>query len=119
VFGLGVGEIAVILVIALVFIGPKKLPELARTLGKGFREFQGAMKGINQTIQNPTAEFSRETPPAESKSQTKSQVPWEEQYKDDPPHDQNLAEEDIALQKSEAESSAKTSDDTSQEKKPT
>ena len=52
-FGLGVGEIAVILVIALIFIGPKKLPELARTLGNGFKEFQNAMRGTNQTIHNP------------------------------------------------------------------
>lgn len=89
-FGLGIGEIAVILIIALVFIGPKKLPELAKTLGKGFREFQAAMKGINTSlhdVKNPT-EFKREEKPP---------VSWEEQYKDDPPHDQNLAAEDIAL----------------------
>ena len=115
-FGLGVGEIAVILVIALVFIGPKKLPELARTLGKGFREFQGAMKGINHTINNPTEEFGRETPPAESVKKDKTQVPWEEQYKDDPPHDQNMPEEDFALQKEEAASIS--SDDSTHEKKP-
>ena len=52
-FGLGVGEILVILVIALVFIGPKKFPELAKTLGKGFSEFQNAMRGITNTVQNP------------------------------------------------------------------
>ena len=88
-FGLVVGEIAVILIIALVFIGPKKLPELARTLGKGFREFQNAMKGINNTIQNPN---QYNDPP-----QGTSHVSWEEQFKDDPPHDQNLAKEDVEL----------------------
>ncbi len=49
-FGLGIGEVLVILVIALIFIGPKKLPELAKNLGKGMREFQNAMRGINNTI---------------------------------------------------------------------
>jgi TatA/E family protein of Tat protein translocase len=52
-FGLGVGEIVIVLVIALIFIGPKKLPELAKGLGKGLREFQNAMKGISNTVQAP------------------------------------------------------------------
>ena len=49
-FGLGIGEIVVILFIALIFIGPKKLPGLAKGLGKGIREFQNAAKGITDTI---------------------------------------------------------------------
>lgn len=54
-FGLGIGEIAVILFVALIFIGPKKLPELARGLGKGIREFQNAARGLQETIKNPPA----------------------------------------------------------------
>jgi sec-independent protein translocase protein TatA len=57
-FGLGFGEIAVILFIALIFIGPKKLPELARGLGKGIREFQNAARGLQETIKNPPASNS-------------------------------------------------------------
>lgn len=52
-FGLGIGEIAVILFVALIFIGPKKLPGLARGLGKGIREFQNAARGLQETIKNP------------------------------------------------------------------
>ena len=52
-FGLGIGEIVVILFVALIFIGPKKLPELAKGLGKGIREFQNAANGLKNTIQNP------------------------------------------------------------------
>lgn len=49
-FGLGIGEITIILVIALIFIGPKKLPELARGLGKGIKEFQNATRGIQSSV---------------------------------------------------------------------
>ena len=54
-FGLGVGEIVVILVVALIFIGPKKLPGLAKGLGKGVREFQNALGGITDQIKNPSS----------------------------------------------------------------
>lgn len=51
-FGLGFGELVVIFLIALIFIGPKKLPELAKGLGKGIREFQDAAKGLGDQLQN-------------------------------------------------------------------
>jgi sec-independent protein translocase protein TatA len=39
----GVTELLVVLVIALIVLGPKKLPEMARNLGKGVREFKEAI----------------------------------------------------------------------------
>ena len=54
-FGLGIGEIVVILFVALIFIGPKKLPELAKGLGKGIREFQNAANGLKEIVKNPPA----------------------------------------------------------------
>ena len=39
----GVMEIAVVLVIALIVLGPKRLPEMARNLGRGVREFREAI----------------------------------------------------------------------------
>lgn len=76
-FGLGVGEIVVILVVALIFIGPKKLPGLARGLGKGLREFQNATKGISdavsetknevqQSIDQPSVEIPKQDKGAKS-----------------------------------------------------
>lgn len=49
-FGLGLTEIIALLAVALIFIGPKKLPELAKTLGRGLKEFQNAAKGLTQDI---------------------------------------------------------------------
>jgi sec-independent protein translocase protein TatA len=42
---IGLPEILVVLVIALIVFGPKRLPELGRSMGKGIREFRGAMSG--------------------------------------------------------------------------
>lgn len=50
-FGLGFGELILIFLIALIFIGPKKLPELAKGLGKGIRDFQNAAKGMSDELQ--------------------------------------------------------------------
>ncbi len=44
-FGLSFGEIALIVIVALLFLGPKKIPELAKGVGKGIRDFQKAIKG--------------------------------------------------------------------------
>ena len=41
----GTGEIVVILAVILVLFGGKKLPELAKNLGKGIREFKDALRG--------------------------------------------------------------------------
>ena len=38
-------EILIVLIIALVVFGPKRLPELGRSLGKGIREFRGSLGG--------------------------------------------------------------------------
>ena len=60
-FGIGAPEILLILVVALIFLGPAKLPEMARTLGKTYRQFQHAMDDIkrdfNDTKDSITDEF--------------------------------------------------------------
>jgi sec-independent protein translocase protein TatA len=46
-FGLGPGELLLILAIALVVVGPKKLPQVGRSLGKGLREFKDSVSTMS------------------------------------------------------------------------
>ena len=41
-FGIGFGELTVVLIVVLLAVGPDKLPELMRTVGKGLRQFRRA-----------------------------------------------------------------------------
>jgi sec-independent protein translocase protein TatA len=43
--GIGPMELIVVLVIALIILGPKKLPDMGRSVGKGMREFKSAISG--------------------------------------------------------------------------
>ena len=63
----GVQEMIVIFVIALVLFGPKKLPELGRTIGKAITEFRRASNDLKST-------FEREMQTLERESQSMSQV---------------------------------------------
>jgi TatA/E family protein of Tat protein translocase len=64
---LGAQEVAVIFILALVLFGPKKLPELGRTIGKAITEFRRASNDLKAT-------FEREMQTLERESQSISQV---------------------------------------------
>jgi len=53
-FGMGGTEILVILVVALLFLGPEKLPEAASKISKGIRDIRKQTRELQQTIENDT-----------------------------------------------------------------
>ena len=55
-FGVGTSELVIILIIALLILGPKEIPKVARTIGKGMRELQRAKDELKKNI-----EFEEET----------------------------------------------------------
>ena len=87
-FGIGMPEMIIILVIALIVIGPNKLPELAKSLGKGLAEFKKATEDFQKNVQEesrkseekevaPPQVASVETPHVETPSQPAAAVPAE------------------------------------------
>ncbi|MFA9613907.1 MAG: Sec-independent protein translocase protein TatB, partial [Deltaproteobacteria bacterium] len=56
-FGIGMPELLLLLAIALIVVGPKKLPELAKALGRGLAEFKKATNEIKESLETNT-EFS-------------------------------------------------------------
>ena len=50
--GLGIGELILIFSILIILFGAKKIPELARGLGKGIREFKDAAKDISKEVED-------------------------------------------------------------------
>jgi TatA/E family protein of Tat protein translocase len=75
-FGIGMPELLLILALALIVLGPKKLPELARALGKGMAEFRRATDELkdefrqleNEPPESPAQAAQKEDPPLTKKA---------------------------------------------------
>ncbi len=72
-FGIGVTEIILILIVALVIVGPEKLPELARTIAKGFNEFKRTTNDIKRSI-----DFDSEPEERKRREPSEDETPKEE-----------------------------------------
>jgi sec-independent protein translocase protein TatA len=66
-FDLGGGQILLILVLILIFFGARRIPELAKGLGQGIKEFKKATREVTDEIQNAT-EDRNPVPPANTQA---------------------------------------------------
>ena len=77
-FGIGTTEILIVLVIALLLLGPKEIPKIARTIGRGMRELERAKDELKESI-----EFEAEKDDADSEKSAQKE-------KDDDPEPPDL-----------------------------
>ena len=83
-FGLGGPEIILILVVILLLFGAKKLPELAKGLGSGIKEFKKATNDINEEVQRAMDQPAT-PPPSAAPTQTTASAAETSAQKDDAP----------------------------------
>lgn len=105
-FGLGVGEILLILALALIFIGPERLPALARSLAKGYAEFRRSFDEVKNTIEKDIRSLDLEESLRQGKRSNLDDVyppPWtEESKKLTPPNALKVEEAEITATPSQA-----------------
>jgi sec-independent protein translocase protein TatA len=73
---LGVTEVIVIFIVALVLFGPKKLPELGKTIGKALTEFRRASNDLKSTFEREMHNLERETDAANMAAEINSAAVW-------------------------------------------
>lgn len=87
-FGIGMPELLLILALALIVLGPKKLPELARALGKGLAEFRRATDELKDELRQMEREIDESSVDATGKDE-----PFEKPSDPAPPSPATVAEE--------------------------
>ena len=71
--GIGFPELLIVLVIALIVLGPKKLPEVGRSLGRGMREFKDSISGVTGDDDDVTPRTLDNASPTAAKRSTPEQ----------------------------------------------
>ncbi|MDA8164374.1 MAG: twin-arginine translocase TatA/TatE family subunit [Desulfobacteraceae bacterium] len=96
-FGIGLPELIVILALALIVVGPERLPELARSLAKGVLEIKKAANTLRDTIQEEMDEAGKTAKPWEQLPQgqppAKSEPP--ETAAQEPPAEEGKQRQDV------------------------
>ena len=102
-FGIGTTELMIILVIALIVIGPQKLPEIARTLGKGFAEFKRMSNDVKRTVDLEAERLEQEERQSKVKKRLFDEKPDTEAGPEQPPEEAGQKESPAEDQAAESE----------------
>lgn len=92
-FGIGPQELLVILIVGLLVLGPKRLPEIARSLGKGLAEFRRASSDLRQSLaleDEPKRHAPPPRPPAQAGLESQDQPAPESE--DDPAEGRSIGQ---------------------------
>lgn len=73
-FGIGFQEMLIILVVILIFFGPKRLPDLAKSIGKGIAEFKKASDEVRKGIDDAMKEETVKEEPSNTET-TRTETP--------------------------------------------
>lgn len=84
-FGIGLPEMVLILVVALLVFGPKKLPEIGRSMGKAIRSFQDASKEFENEFKREADKLTESTQPMQATLEEKPTLAPAETDQDDEP----------------------------------
>jgi sec-independent protein translocase protein TatA len=87
-FGIGMPELIVIFIVALLVFGPKKLPDLGKALGRGLAEFKRASEDLKEGLTGNFNLEDQEKPPAKAPAPAAGSTssPETPPSKDDQPH---------------------------------
>ncbi len=103
-FGVSMGEIVLIFLVVLMLFGSKKIPDLARSLGKGMNEFRKATEDIKREFEQSTSEIKEELSQIETNIRQNSNEIRdlaEEAYRDDYGAQTSVADDIYGLNKPE------------------
>ena len=99
-FGIGAGELVLILIVGLIVFGPGHLPEVGRAIGKGLKEFRKAQAALSATLEEVSTESTNTTSKTEDKKVSIEKIPDEKiSVTEPPPHSAMTVDDVITLAK--------------------
>ncbi len=118
-FGIGMPELILILVIGLIVFGPGKLPEMGRMLGKGMREFRKASDMLTQAMNAPDVTNPRPVAPTSTASAEQRAAKEPIEAPKQGAQEQAVSQEAVAQEKTQSSASAEAAEANAEQGKET